>query len=268
MVDISGHDTEWLSIEQPEMLKQNNTIQGTISFSMLYNQISGRYILNANARPKPYEIYHEDDYRILIDLDVASPYPTVREISNKVLTTQKRMGRTKGDMHINSDDTFCLEAPQELDKEFSDTFTLSAYMNRYVIPFLFEQTHMRLTGYWAWKPLPHGQAGPLEWHYLKANEGSIEDSILTIHAVSTTGIEANKFLDRLVTNQIHRNSPCFCGSGERVILCCPQAMYGYKKLRKIFVKMDPDDFNKIMVNLNDTKSEPAHMSVSDIIGRS
>lgn len=255
MINLSDDDLEWLKREQPQLLHRGNAIRGAISYSMLYDPFSGHYTLNPEGSPRVHEVYHEDTYRISIDLDVHRSYPSVREVSDKILTTQRRIGCAQGDMHINSDGTFCLEALQELEKAFRNAFTLSTYINQYVIPFLFEQTHMRLTGDWAWKPLPHYEAGPLEWYYLKAKKGSIDDGILSLKAIAATGINAGEFYKRLITSQMHRLSPCLCRSGKPAIHCCPRAMYGYKKLRKLFLKTSQTDLTLALKHMNSSAVE-------------
>ncbi len=217
---------------------------------MLYNSLSGQYTLNPDRQPAVHEIHHEDTYRVAIELNTPRQYPSIRELSDKILNTQRSMKRAQGDMHINSDGTFCLEALQDLEKTFRSGFNLQTYINQYVIPFLFEQTHLRFTGDWAWQPLPHYEAGPLEWYYLKSERGSIEDGILTLKAITATGTSIKSFFHRLVTVQIHRLTPCLCRSGKPVIHCCPRAMYGYKKLRKLFLKTPRSDLDVVLERMS------------------
>jgi hypothetical protein len=73
-------------------------------------------------------------------------------------------------MHLNPDGrVFCLATPQELELSFASGFTIETYFNRFLIPYLFLQTHYRKTGDWLWDTASHGLVGVLEWYELGAD---------------------------------------------------------------------------------------------------
>lgn len=225
---------------------------------MVYDPLSGQYSINPPAieDANSHLIYHEDSYRVSVDLNTVRPYPATREISDKILTTLESKKLTRPDLHLNSDSTFCLEAIQELERAFQDGFSIGKYVNQFLIPFLFEQTHFRLTGQWAWKPLPHFEAGPLEWYYLKGAQNSVDDAILTIRAIAATQTNPRDFLNIITKRQIKRLDRCFCRSGKAIIHCCPNSMYGYKKLRKVLLKTRPDQVKASINRIIDGVASP------------
>jgi hypothetical protein len=237
---LRDEDIVWLSEHHPALLLQDGALRGPLSFSMVYDPLHGSYTIDPplTDQNNPDLIYHSDVYRVEILLDEGRSYPIIKEMSDKIAVAGKRLRTSPGGMHLNSDGSFCLEANQELQERFHEGFDIEVYINEYVIPYLFEQTHKRLTGEWAWRPRGHYLAGPLEWYYERADKRDTIAAARTLQTMATiTKKTVKQIISELTSKRYTRSMPCLCDSGKSVISCCPHALYGYKKLRKHIFKI-------------------------------
>lgn len=246
---FSGDDEIWLKNAHPSLKLVNNRtgIVGRLQIDMLYNESTNKYTLSPkdSAKLQPGVIYIVDDYMLEIEWPSGQAYPKCFEIDGKIEEVSKRRGvKLGGDMHINPTSNlmrtgdFCLAAPQEIELAFGKGFTLQIYIDKFVIPFLFLQSHYSKTGLWAWRTEGHGLAGVFSWYNSKYDQCDTEVAKkLTIqHAYRNmlVGIKRDELLARLLRGPYKGHMPCLCqfGAPHKIRNCCPEALYGLNRLRK------------------------------------
>lgn len=214
---------------------------------MLYDMSTDEYTISPKDSEKlrPKVIYIVDDYMLEIDWPAGQAYPNCFETDGKIEEVSKRRGvKLFGDMHINPTNNpmrtgdFCLAAPQEMDLTFGKGFKLQTYIDNFVIPFLFLQSHFSKTGIWAWRTEGHGLAGVFSWYNSKYDKSGVEIAKeLTIQHASRNipiGTKRDELLARLLRGPYKGHMPCICGYGSphKIRNCCPEALYGLNRLRR------------------------------------
>jgi len=93
----------------------------------------------------------EDTYRIELRVPAGFPtaVPTVLETGGRILKTYHKL----------TDGSLCLAAPTELRLKLGPASTLSGFVERFVIPYLFGYSHYAKTGVAPFGELEHGREG-------------------------------------------------------------------------------------------------------------
>ncbi len=131
--------------------------------------------------------WFDGEYLITIDLNSQKVF----ELSEKIKSLAKQLGKTFFDLHVNSDGSCCLGIDIENKK-----MTLTAFIFEKVFPYFSWQAY-----YAKYKRIPpcgefsHGDAGKQE---------AIQDYEKTMTSVDKFG----------------RNKPCLCKSGKKYKKCC------------------------------------------------
>ncbi|MEX1013877.1 MAG: hypothetical protein WDZ80_01835 [Candidatus Paceibacterota bacterium] len=153
------------------------------------------------------EIKHHPDF----------PYrfPKVYELSDKIPKI--------ADWHINSDHSFCIDIePSEIIK-CKNGLSLIDFIDKELIPYLFNQTHRKEEGYYTGGEYSHGLRGVYEFYVDRLK----------------TGDDIRKTLSLLVyiasKPRPNRSNRCFCGSGELFRHCHREAYDELKLLGKNFL---------------------------------
>ncbi len=134
------------------------------------------------------------------------------------------------ELHVSNGDQFCLAAPQDISGAFSRGFSLRRYIENFVIPFLFQQTHFRKNREWAWQPAGHYSSGIFGWYHYHGHEHNA--LALTVTSLADQlNMEPAKVVQWVRTAAYTPDMPCRCQSGKEVAKCCPVALYGYNRLR-------------------------------------
>lgn len=226
-------DLAWLKGTGFPFTLNGGEITLKIRFRMSYNPKTHEYSINPDNEKLLNKswIYHGDEYAIVIRWPYNQPYPNCYESSpGKILSHAKKANQAPHDMHINSDGSLCLAPPQDLDMRFSETFSLEIFIENYLIPFLFSQTHFRKTGDWPWPPAGHGASGPLEWYWkYKGNELKTATKLTARHLVRSGGLAELK-VQELLKRRYEGHWPCLFHKTRRIRDCCPEALYGLNKL--------------------------------------
>ena len=160
--------------------KEFFSIQGSINFSVEYNEIS---------------IADGFRIKILIPENYPDKPPSVQEIN----------GRIPGTFHTNGDGTLCLGPPLEVGLVFAEEPNLVAFVTKLVIPYLFSFCYWEKFGEMPFGEYSHGGKGILE-HYKKLL--NISDEIVIFD-----------FLRILAKNNYKGHHACPCGSGNKLRHC-------------------------------------------------
>ena len=232
----SPADLEWLKETGFPFGLNGGEITLKIRFRMSYNPVTREYTINPGNDKvlSKSRIYHGDEYAIRISWPYSQPYPNCYESgTNKILDHAKKIHHASGDMHINPNGSLCLAPPQDLDMRFSNSFSLKVYVEEYVIPYLFAQTHFRKTGDWPWPPAGHGASGPLEWYRRYQGDDLATATQLTVHHLTVSGGLTVLQVKELLKKRYKGHRPCLFhkdNDGHRIRNCCPEALYGLNRL--------------------------------------
>jgi hypothetical protein len=230
---FSRKDLGWLNTSPYGLKHVKGGITGRLFFDMTYDPHDRSYAIWPEPQDllRPGVIHHSDDYEISIfwgsPSDVA---PSCIELGSKIAETAKSKSLDIIELHVSGGDRFCLAAPQDLQLAFAKGFSLKRYIEEFVIPFLFQQTHFRKHGEWAWPPAAHYSAGIFGWYHEHGHEEYALQ--LTVLGLSSQLRKTPKEIALWVrTTEYKADMPCRCESGKEVLKCCPESLYGYNRLR-------------------------------------
>jgi len=229
---FSRRDLGWLTASPYDLRRVGDALVGRLHFDMVYDPQNDSYTL----WPEPRQllgagvVHHADDYELRITWERDALCPTCREVSDKISRTAQKNNMPVLELHISNGDQFCLAAPQDISRAFSGGFSLQRYIENFVTPFLFQQTHFRKNGEWAWEPAGHYSSGIFGWYYRHGHES--DALALTVVSLSTQlNMEPVKVICQIRGNEYSADMLCKCQSGKPVVNCCPEALYGYHRLR-------------------------------------
>lgn len=231
-MEWSSEDISWLKANYPGLHRvSDNIIEGRLTFKMLHAD-DVNYI-------KPNEklvevkgqtgIYRCDTYRVRIEWKKFAFMPHVYEIGGRLEAVAKSKGKTMLDMHTNSGgNSLCVASPMVLMATFVEKFDLKRYIEEFLVPYLFAQTHYADTDVWLWGELSHDYWGHLEWLSQRSGIESA-DMLLTVgHIVDRIGVDATK---KLLSVRCRRHHPCPCGSDKKTGRCHPDIVEGISRIR-------------------------------------
>lgn len=219
----SSTDLKWLKANYPGLKpKSDKVLEGRLSYKMLRS--NGNYLINPpideiQRTDTPDYLYICDTYHIKIEWG-DEKYPKSYEVGGKLKTVAKKLKKGTIDMHqYPQDDGLCIAAPMVLDRTFIKGFSLKNYIEDFLIPYLFAQTHYAKTEEWLWGDLGHGIWGLLEWLGRKSKPDKA-DIILTYLNLTKYGkIEQIK---TILGSRCRNHKPCPCGSGKKTRKCHPE----------------------------------------------
>lgn len=156
---------------------------------------------------------HWEDYSIEIHCSEKYPYefPVLYETSGKIPKI--------GDWHIYEDTLSCCVKvhPEEI-LRCKNGITLTEYIKEEVLPYLFNQTHRRIEGFYVNGEYSHGQIGIYEFY---------ADILKTSANIQLT----LKLMNYIAThNRPGRTSLCFCGQKIKFRHCHREA---FDKIKEI-----------------------------------
>lgn len=192
------------------------------AFPMLLRVISGEWevlrgtlpIIDANGR-------HWEDFEIEIRASENFPneFPHLFELSGKIPKI--------ADWHIYEDTGACCVKvkPEEIIRCVRG-ITLKEYITEEVLPYLFNQTHRRVEGYYVNGEYAHGIVGIYEYYArILRSLGDIDRTV---------------WLMQYIARNVRpiRTSMCFCGSAEKYRHCHRAAFEELKLLGEDKLEMD------------------------------
>ena len=160
-------DIAWLSGHYSTLkLISDGVVGGRLTFQML--RTNGKYFVN----PSPDQItdtssedflYLSDTYDIEIRLVGEHSQPMAYEVGGKIDRVAQRFGKSQLDMHKYTEGGLCVASSMQIEKAHEHGFDISHFINEFLIPYLFAQTHYANTKEWLWGELEHGYLGLLQW---------------------------------------------------------------------------------------------------------
>ncbi|WP_110049712.1 SEC-C domain-containing protein [Chitinophaga sp. S165] len=128
-----------------------------------------------------------------------------------------------GDWHVNEDTfTCCTTIPAEEILRCKKGITVTEYIDEQVMPYLFNQTHRRVEGYYVNGEYAHGVKGLLEYYsHVLGTDGS-------------PGVTVRQLLYIAENTCPPRTSYCFCGSGLKYRHCHKKA---FQMLQEVGVEI-------------------------------
>jgi hypothetical protein len=236
-------DLVWLAQSYPSLNQSNGIITGRLRYSMLYDPSDKSCTLNPSPSDslKPGVIYHADDYSVKLEWDRRRGYPVCYVNDDKIKAIAASRSIPLIDIHMYPGGALCVATPQELDLLVEAGFSLRSFMERYLIPYLFLQTHFRKSdSVWVWEPESHGISGIVGWYYLHSADYDKNKLVeLTLkHVAAYISTEMRDTLAaRLKRGAYKGHMPCLCGSTTKMRNCCPRALYGINELRKALITL-------------------------------
>lgn len=157
--------------------------------------ISGTVLLNASA-PGLETISDSFQLSIAIPLRFPRACPRVRDIGHRI----------PGQYHRLTDGSFCLGSPVRLRLLLADAPTITGFIDKCVIPYLYGYSYFEKHGQMPFGELAHGERGIIDDYMRLLRVSSIEACASMLLLIGQKRRLANK-------------QPCPCGSGLRLGRC-------------------------------------------------
>lgn len=192
------------------------------------------------ADPEAQATFLVDSFKVEVGCTDSSPY--LKVLGSRSSETAARYGIPLIDLHIYADQSACFAAPQQITADWSAGMTLSDFIWRYALPFLYEHAFYERHGRWPWGELTHGVLGLLEW--LGRNPKPTNGDVLrTILYLESGGRDARK----LIAKRARRHHPCPCGNGKRLRECHPDVKPGIDIIRSWIAQGKSPRLRKILM---------------------
>lgn len=237
-------DLAWLAQSYPSLSHSADVITGRLRYSMLYDPSNKSCTINPSPsdRLSPGVIYHADDYSVKLEWNQRRGYPVCYVSDNKIKAVAASRSMPLVDIHMYTNGALCVATPQELDLLVEAGFSLQSFIERYLIPYLFLQTHFRKSdSVWVWEPESHGISGIVGWYYLHRGDYDKNKLVeLTLkHVAAYISPEMRDTLAAKLRRGAYKgHMPCLCGSIDKKMRnCCPRALYGVNELRKVLISL-------------------------------
>ncbi len=228
----TADDLAWLAANYPQLREtESGTIEGRLSFQMLRSD--GRYFVNPSSfqvqdsAPSDY-LYVCDTYKIRISWHRGRRVPLAYETGGKLAGVAMRLNKSLVDMHQLGDGSLCLAAAMDLERAFREKCSLATYIEEFLVPYLFAQSHYAKTQEWLWGELSHGSLGLLEW-LGRRTDCDERDVRATYEHLMRLG-DSDK-IRQLLSTRCRGHHPCPCGSNRKTRKCHPEVLRAIGLLR-------------------------------------
>lgn len=172
---------------------------------------------------------HWEDYEIEIHFSKNFPaeFPTLFETSGKIPKI--------ADWHVYEDTlSCCVKVKPEEILRCKDGITITEYIREEVMPYLFNQTHRRVEGFYVNGEYGHGQLGIYEFYANELNTGAdIKQTIRLMRFIASN-------------DRPGRTSVCFCGRNIKFRYCHRDAFDKLKKLGDETIQAHAYNFEKVV----------------------
>lgn len=143
----------------------------------------------------------KDDYKLEIVVPEDFPYELP-----KVIEQEGKIPRNN-EFHINPDDTLCLASPLRVSIGLADTPTLSAYAEKFLVPYLYAVSHkLKFSGEFVFGELEHGGKGLVKDY---ADLLGVDDATKIIPTLQLLCMK----------KRVANKNPCPCGCLRRLGKC-------------------------------------------------
>lgn len=230
----SNEDLLWLRKSYPGLKPTTpGVIEGTISFRMLHYAKENHVNPNQTFVTQGLldgGVYISDSYQIRLEWLKNGCYPSALETGGRIDAIGKKFKKSVADTHRNTDgkDSLCVADPMELLTEFIEKFNLKSYIEGFLVPYLFGQSHYAKTKIWLWGELSHGYWGHLEWLGRKKEFALIDIKGVVMHIVDEIGVERTV---SLFSKRCRSHHPCPCGSAKQTRFCHPDIKDAISRIR-------------------------------------
>lgn len=146
---LSNAETQWLHKNYPDLIISQDTICGEICFCREYEGIN---II--------------DNFKIKIILKTKEPsmLPKVGCMDDKIQNIAKRLNKKLDELHVNSDDSFCLTVyPKEKSFFTGGIFNIQEFFEKLLEPYLYWISFYAKHNKSPWGEYSHGELGILEF---------------------------------------------------------------------------------------------------------
>jgi len=227
----TSNDKVWLKENYPSLKKKSSSIiEGSLSFQALL--LKGQLIINPSidqiqqTTVKDY-LYICDTYEIRIEWKKQGEPPAAFEIGGRLANEAKRLGKNLLDMHqFPQTEALCLASPMELHRR--NGAHLDVFVEVFIVPYLFAQSHYAKKQVWLWGELSHGFWGLLQWLGRRSRYDDKETEE-TYQNLWSQGDEEE--IKRLLADRYRNFRPCVCGSGLRIRNCHPEIQVAISRIR-------------------------------------
>lgn len=202
---LSEEDKTWIFDEYPSLTITKSRLYGEICFQRTDNNITILECYNIEVSLK----YNEK-----------SMLPKVRCIDRKIENIAAYLNKKLDDLHINSDNSFCLTIyPKEKDFFSDKEFNIREFFKNLVEPFLYWISYYERFNEAPWADYAHGYLGIIE--YIGENEDIVFEEVFNI--LKSENVSLRKIL------RVYRQSTCLCGSNLKMRKCHNRIWNGIKK---------------------------------------
>jgi len=228
-----NEDIKWIEQNYPGLRQiDSSTFEGNLSFQML--RVNNKYYINPTDDlikkvNEPDYLYICDSYKIKIIWDEKWSYPTTYEVGGRLASVASRLGKNLHDLHqFPANASLCLASPMDLINKFRSGFKIKEFVEDYLVPYFFAQSHYAQKQEWLWGELSHGYVGLLEW-LGRLEKYTDQDSKVTYYTLFLYA-DKDKILE-LLNSRCRNHKPCPCGSGKKTRNCHSDLQVGITKIR-------------------------------------
>jgi hypothetical protein len=170
---LNQNDEAWLREAHPGLIRDAETVEGTITFTAAYHNPSNRFLILPNCQDA-------------VPADAVTLAGTFQvRMHERTDTTDSRLPALLipgidpvPERHFNQrDKSACLCSPFDEDDFLQPEFRFRPYLEQLVVPFLFGQIFYSSHGRWPWPEYAHGATGVLEAYSTVADSSRAEQCL-------------------------------------------------------------------------------------------
>lgn len=228
---INSEEIKWMKLNHPSLKVDSSRreLKGEIRFTCSYNPSTDEFeILKFQATSDSIGgIILTGTFQVLVVFQKYIEFlPALYIVEPKISFSSDKQ---RADRHFRKELSACL-CGAEQEAEYCKTgISLSLYIERLIIPFLYGQIFYDTNEYWAWKEHAHGATGIFESIYLSPNSPDIK--VCVSYLIADPSWNRIKKLLRQ-SEKIKGHIPCFCEKGDQIRRCHPEAWKGLIKLQE------------------------------------
>jgi len=221
---LNQSDEAWLRGAHPDLIREGDTVEGTITFTAAYHQPTNRFVILANQDTAPSGA-----------VTLAGTFHI--RIQERTDTTDSRLPALyiqgidpAPERHFNQrDKSACLCSPFDEDDFLQPEFQFRPYLEQLVVPFLFGQNFYSSQERWPWPEYAHGATGVLEAYSTFADPSRAQQCLQKLTKDRTWPYIRSTLQQK---PHVKGHTPCFCLSLNHIRRCHPMALQGALQLQK------------------------------------
>jgi hypothetical protein len=228
MPRLLNTDRSWLANNFPSLViverPEYSLIEGRLHFHRAYDDVA-----------------IEDEYTIRLELPMSpKALPRLTETAGRLRQVLKNHPEFKGrlvELHMYRNEQLCLAAPQDLRLNYLPNPSAELLFDRYIVPYLYSQSHFERLGRWPWPHLPHDTEGIIAWYNQNSTTpGAAKETAASLKSLADSGNErAQQMIARaMLHDSFSPNSKCLCGSSRKQMQC-------HRTFMKLALALRPSD---------------------------